>query len=186
MAQFFDDISPERVSFITAQKMFFVATAPAPDRGRVNLSPKGMDTFRVLGPRRVAYLDVTGSANETAAHLRDNGRITIMFCAFEGKALILRLYGTGRVITRADADWAEMLALFPPRESPRQVIDIAVGAVQTSCGEGVPLFDYAGDRTALEDWARSKGPDGIVEYWRTKNLASIDGLPTGLPVPEKD
>lgn len=185
MAQFFDDISPERASFIAAQKMFFVATAPAPDKGRVNVSPKGMDTFRVLGPNRVAYLDVTGSANETAAHLRDNGRITLMFCAFEGKALILRLYGTGRVITRTDAEWPEMLALFPPRESPRQVIDVTVGAVQTSCGEGVPLYDHVGDRTALDDWARSKGPKGMADYMRTKNLVSIDGLPTGLPVPEE-
>lgn len=184
MAQFFDDISPERASFIAAQKMFFVATAPAPDKGRVNVSPKGMDTFRVLGPNRVAYLDVTGSANETAAHLRDNGRITLMFCAFEGKPLILRLYGTGQVVTAADAAWPDMLALFPPRESPRQVFDIAVTAVQTSCGEGVPLYDYRGDRGGLDDWARAKGPKGMADYWRAKNLTSIDGLPTGLPVPE--
>lgn len=184
MARFFDSIAPEHDAFIAAQKVFFVATAPAPDKGRVNLSPKGMDSFRVLGPNRVAYLDVTGSANETAAHLRDNGRITVMFCAFEGAALILRLYGRGRVITRADAEWPEMVGLFPPRESPRQVIDITVDAVQTSCGEGVPLYGYQSDRTALEDWARAKGPQGIADYWREKNQVSIDGLPTGLPVPE--
>ncbi len=182
MARFHDSITDPLAAFIAAQKMYFVATAPAPDRGRVNLSPKGMDSFRVLGPNRVAYLDVTGSGNETAAHLRDNGRITVMFCAFEGDPGILRLYGQGRVIARTDPEWDDMAALFPPREAPRQIIDIAVEAVQTSCGEAVPLMDYVGDRTLLEEWARDKGPQGIADYWRENNQTSIDGLPTGLPI----
>lgn len=182
MAQFFDQISDKHRAFIEGQKMFFVATAPAGAEGHVNVSPKGMDTFRVLGPNRVAYLDITGSGNETAAHLRDNGRITILFCAFEGAPLILRLFGRGRVLTRRDDGWAEALARFPKREAPRQVMEVAVSKVQTACGFGVPLFTYEGDRETLDAWAARKGPDGIRDYWRDKNQTSLDGLPTGLPV----
>lgn len=184
MAQFFDAISDRHRAFIEAQKMFFVATAPLAAEGHVNVSPKGMDTFRVLGPNRVGYLDVTGSGNETAAHLRENGRVTVMFCAVEGAPLILRLFGIGRVITRADADWADALARFPRREAPRQVMEIDVTLVQTACGFGVPLFDYVGDRDALDKWAAKKGEAGIRAYWKDKNLTSLDGLPSGLPVDE--
>lgn len=184
MATQYDSISDDMRAFIEAQKMFFVASAPPPGAGRVNLSPKGMDSFSVLGPNRVAYLDVTGSGNETAAHLRDNGRITVMFCAFEGKPRILRLYGTGTVIDSSHPTWAETLARFPERGSPRQIIDIAVAQTQISCGEGVPLYDYVGDRDGLDTWAKKMGPDRMSQYQRTKNLVSIDGLPTGLTVPE--
>jgi len=184
VAQFFDAISDRHRAFIEAQKMFFVATAPLAAEGHVNVSPKGMDTFRVLGPNRVGYLDVTGSGNETAAHLRENGRVTVMFCAVEGAPLILRLFGTGRVITRADADWADALARFTRREAPRQVMEIDVTLVQTTCGFGVPLFDYVGDRDALDKWAAKRGEAGIRAYWKDKNLTSLDGLPSGLPVDE--
>lgn len=183
MAQFFDQISDKHRAFIEAQKMFFVATAPTDPEGHVNVSPKGMDTFRVLDPGRVTYLDVTGSGNETAAHLRENGRITVMFCAVAGAPLILRLFGRGRIITQADAAWEETLARFPRRDGPRQVMEIDVTLVQTACGFGVPLFDYVGDRDTLDAWASKKGPEGLRAYWREKNLTSLDGLPTGLPVP---
>ncbi len=179
MAKFFTTLSEAHRDFIAAQKIFFTASAPA--TGRVNLSPKGMDTFRVLGPNRVAYLDATGSGNETAAHLADNGRLTFMFCAFDGKPLILRLYGRGRTVRPRDSAWAEFRPHFgPPMPGERQLIVAEVEGVQTSCGFGIPFFDYQGERTQLTDWAEAKGPDGVAAYWAEKNTRSIDGLPTGL------
>ena len=179
MAQFFPELTNAQRDFIAEQRIFFVATAPA--SGRVNLSPKGMDTFRVLGPRRAAYLDATGSGNETAAHLADNGRITIMFCAFSGAPLILRLYGRGRAVPPRDAAWAPLRPHFgAPLPGERQLIVAEIESVQTSCGFGVPLFDCAGDRSLLVDWAAKKGPDGLAAYQAEKNQRSIDGLPTGL------
>ena len=179
MAKFHPELSTEHRTFIGRQKIFFVASAPA--QGRVNLSPKGMDTFRILGAGRVAYLDVTGSGNETTAHLAENGRVTMMFCAFDGAPLILRLYGRGRAVRPRDAEWTQLRPLFgPPLPGERQLIVADVESVQTSCGFAVPLFEHRGDRTLLNDWAEKKGPEGIAAYWAEKNTRSIDGLPTGL------
>lgn len=179
MAKFFPSLSPEHQQFVTAQHVFFVATAPA--RGRVNVSPKGMDTFRVLSSSRVAYLDFTGSGSETSAHLIENGRITLMFCAFSGAPLILRMYGRGRSVRPKDDGWAQLRPLFGAEvPGERQMIDVTIEGVQTSCGFGVPLFEFAKERTLLRDWAQKKGPDGLVAYRVEKNSASIDGLPTGL------
>lgn len=165
-------------AFIEHQKLFFVATAAR--NGRVNVSPKGMDTLRVLGPNRVAWLSVTGSGNETAAHLREQPRITLMFCAFEGDPMILRLYGTATMTHPHDPRWPDLAALFPPLPGARQVIDVAVELVQTSCGMGVPFFAYQGEREQLNDWARKRGADGIRQYWRDRNRTSLDGKPTGI------
>ncbi len=178
MGKLHGEITGPLRDFITAQKLFFVATA-AP-QGRVNLSPKGMDTLRVLGPNRVAWLNVTGSGNETAAHLRENPRMTVMFTAFEGPPLILRLYGTARAVHPRDANWEDLVELFPPLPGARQVFDLTVEEVQTSCGMGVPFFDYAGERDDLNRWAEKKGEDGIRDYWRDRNTTSLDGQPTGI------
>ena len=182
MAKFFPELSPSLCDFVGRQKIFFVASAPA--HGRVNLSPKGMDTFRILSASRVGYLDATGSGNETAAHLVENGRVTFMFCAFEGAPLILRLYGRGRAVHPRDAEWAQLRPLFgPPLPGERQLVVAGIESVQTSCGFAVPLFEPRGDRTALREWAEKKGPDGVAAYWAEKNTRSIDGLPTGLLAP---
>lgn len=182
MAKFFEALSEELTAFIRRQKVFFVATAPPGQEGRINLSPKGLDALRVLAPTRVAYLDLTGSGNETAAHLRNDpsARITLMFCAFEGKPLILRLYGRGRVIAPDDADWPEVSRHFPALPGARQVIVIDVLSGQTSCGFGVPLYEYAGHRSLLTDWAEKKGEAGLKLYRAEKNARSIDGLPAKL------
>jgi hypothetical protein len=181
MAQQFAQIEPAQRDFISRQHMFFVATAAA--GSRVNLSPKGLDALRVLGPNMVAYLDLTGSGNETAAHLRNDGRLTLMLCAFEGPPRILRLYGKGRVLRRGTAEYTRLLAEAFAGEEPvgaRQIVVLDVELVQTSCGFGVPLYDYRGERPALKKWAESKGQDGLEAYRREHNAHSIDGLPTGL------
>lgn len=165
-------------TFIAAQKIFFTATAP--DSGRVNLSPKGIDTFRCLDHHTVAYLDLTGSGSEAAAHLIENGRMTIMFCAFDGAPLILRLYGQGQVVRPRDAAWPGLLAKFTPLPGQRQIVVLRIESVQTSCGHAVPCFDYAGERRLLLDWSEKKGRDGLEAYWCEKNQTSIDGLPTHL------
>lgn len=178
MAKQFDSIDDRLSDFIGAQKLFFVATAGA--EGRVNLSPKGMDSLRVVSPNRVVWLNLTGSGNETAAHLIENGRITLMFCAFEGPPNILRLYGRGKVIHPRDAGWSENLARFPVSPGARQIIDVEVELVQTSCGYAVPLFDYRGDRDILTKWAEKKGEAAIQQYWEDKNSLSLDGRPTHI------
>ena len=179
MGKMWAEITDSQQRFITAQKMFFTATA-ATD-GRVNVSPKGLDAFRVITPRRVAYLDLTGSGNETAAHLALVNRITIMFCAFEGNPLILRLYGRGRAVHPRDGDWAQLRPLLgPPIPGERQIIDVTVDSVQTSCGFGVPLMAFEADREILIDWAEKKGDAGVKAYWEEKNTRSIDGFPTHL------
>jgi len=179
MGKLFDQLTPAHTEFIARQKIYFTATAP--DAGRSNLSPKGLDSFRVLSPRRAAYLDLTGSGSEAAAHLAQNGRITIMFCSFEGAPLILRLYGRGRSVQPHDVDWAQLRPLFgPPVLGERQLVVIEIESVHTSCGFGVPLFDFAGDRPTLNDWAEKKGQAGIVAYRVEKNTVSIDGLPSTL------
>lgn len=164
-------------AFIEAQPLFFVATAPLSREGHVNLSPKGLDCFRVLSPSCVAYLDLTGSGNETAAHLQENARITFMFCAFEGPPRILRLYGTGGVVLPGETRWAELAALFPEYPGVRQIIVADIERVQTSCGFAVPLMEYVGQRDTLLRWAEAKG-NGLPRYRQEKNSRSIDGLPT--------
>lgn len=171
-------LDDDHIAFIAQQRMFFVATATADSR--VNVSPKGMDTLRVLGRNRVLWLNVTGSGNETSAHVQLDPRMTLMFCAFEGDALILRLYGKARVVHRSDADWDTLYAQFEPLPGARQLFDMTVDLVQTSCGFGVPLFRYEGQRDFLNDWAMRKGEAGIEQYWREKNQFSIDQLPTHI------
>ena len=181
MSKMFSRIEPALRDFIERQHIFFTASAAA--RSRVNLSPKGSDSLRVIGPNKVAYLDQTGSGNEAAAHLRADGRLTIMFCAFEGAPMILRLYGRGRSLPQGSEAYESMLAsAFDGDEPPgaRQIVELEVESVQTSCGYSVPLFDYKAERQTLRNWASRKGKDGIKEYWREKNVASIDGLPTGM------
>ena len=178
MGKQFDAISDRHAAFIAAQKLYFVGTATADSR--VNISPKGMDSLRVLSPHRVAWLSVTGSGNETAAHIERSPRMTLMFCAFEGAPLILRLYGKARVVHPGDTDWNVLYALFNPLPGARQIFDLAIDRVQTSCGMGVPLYDYQDQRGQLEPWAEKKGEAGLLDYWALKNQTSIDGLPTHI------
>jgi hypothetical protein len=178
MGKRYSEINEELNAFIEKQKLFFTATAAAD--GRINISPKGMDSLRVLGRNRVVWLNLTGSGNETAAHVRELNRMTLMFCAFEGKPLILRLYGHARVIHPYDAGWEASYALFNPLPGARQIFDLQVDLVQTSCGMGVPLYDYAGDREQLVDWALRKGDAGLKEYQQQKNRTSLDGKPTHI------
>ncbi len=179
MAKFLTALDERLSDFILRQKMFFTATAPLD--GRVNLSPKGLDTFRILNPSRVGYLDATGSGNETAAHLLQNGRITIMFCASDGLPLILRLYAKGRSVQPASDDWSALRPFFGPHmPGERQLIIADIDSVQTSCGFGVPLFEFKEDRNQLSAWAERKGTEGVIAYRAEKNRQSIDGLPTGL------
>jgi hypothetical protein len=178
MAKRFTEIKDSFRAFIEQQHIFFVATAAAD--GRVNMSPKGMDSLRVIDRNQVLWLNVTGSGNETAAHLQEMPRMTLMFCAFTGAALILRLYGTARTIHVTDREWPELYALFKPNPAPRQIIQMKVDLVQTSCGTAVPFFDYVGDREELNEWAEQKGEEGIREYWLTRNEFSVDGKDTGI------
>lgn len=181
MAKFFDAIQPAHQAFIEHQKMFFVATAPLETNGHVNCSPKGGDVFRILAPDKVAYLDYTGSGNETSAHLLQNGRITFMFCAFDGPPNILRLYGEGRTVLPADPDWPALAELFGQlHPTARQIFVAHITKVQTSCGFSVPLYEYTGERDHAYKWAEHKGPDGLIQYRQEKNRTSIDGLPTAL------
>jgi hypothetical protein len=180
MAKWRDEIDDKLRAFIGEQKVFFVATA-GPD-GRVNLSPKGLDgSFAVLDPHRVAFLNLTGSGNETAAHLRLSDRITLMFCAFSGPPVILRLYGRGRAFHVGEAGFDERAAHFADLPGKRQIVEVAVEEIVTSCGYGVPLMDFSGQRETLVRWAEKKGEDGIRAYWREKNRLSFDRLPTGVP-----
>lgn len=178
MAKFYPDINLSLENFIKEQKIFFTATAPR--RGRINLSPKGIDTFRCIDNKTVAYLDLTGSGNETAAHLNEESRMTIMFCSFSDQPMILRLYGHGRAIRPRDTEWQKFYSLFNSTPGERQIIVLDVDSVQTSCGFGVPIYEFKEERKSLVDWAEKKGEQGIFEYWEQKNLKSIDGLPTKL------
>jgi len=178
MSNWYEEITPELREFIGAQKVFFVATAPA--QGRINLSPKGMDTFRVLNPNRVIYLDITGSSNETAAHLFENGRITIMFCSFDKTARIMRLYGRGRTIHPHDANWQEYLQMFPPEPGIRQIMEIDIESAMTSCGYGVPYMENLNERDTLRKYWQKRDEQTLATYQHDQNERSIDGLPTGL------
>jgi len=177
MARAFDAIPDHLVGWLEAQPLFFVATAPAGEDGHVNVSPKGYDTFRVLGPNEVAYLDLTGSGAETIAHLRDNGRLTLMFCSFDEKPNIVRLYGRGRTVLPDEPGFADLHQRFPELAGTRAVIVLDVERVSASCGYAVPRMDLVGVRPTLDDWAERKGPDALVDYRAEKNAASIDGLP---------
>ncbi len=178
MSKLYESITSELQEFIHHQNMFFTATAIA--TGRVNVSPKGMDCFRILDDRTVAYLDLTGSGNETSAHLLVDPRITIMFCGFEHKPWILRLYGNGTVVRPGDADWATLETNFQLLPGTRQIVQLRVELAQTSCGLGVPEYEFLGQRSALIEWAEKKGESGIQQYWKDKNQVSIDGLPTRI------
>lgn len=178
MGKRFSNILDKHRKFIEAQKIFFVGTATA--SSRVNVSPKGMDSLQVIDANRVAWLNVTGSGNETSAHVQNNPRMTVMFAAFEGPPVILRLYGHSRVVHRNDPDWVELYSLFPSNAGARQVFDMKVDLVQSSCGMAVPYFDYVEDRELLTNWADKKGADGIQEYWKEKNQFSLDGEPTQI------
>jgi len=180
MAKFYKALDDKLKTFIKDQKIFFTATAP--QQGRINLSPKGMNTFRILDNHHVMYLDLTGSGNETAAHLSENGRITIMFCSLTEYPLILRLYGQGKVISIDDAQWQELYAYFDPIEGTRQIILSEIDSLQTSCGYAVPHYEFKSERETLLRWAKQKGPDGLKEYWQEKNMKSIDGLSTGFHI----
>ena len=177
MGKFSDSILDQHKEFIEKQKMFFVGTAPLSADGHVNLSPKGLDSFRVLSPTLVAYMDLVGSGNETSAHITENGRITFMFCAFDGPPNILRLYGTGRTVLPSDTEWAALSPHFEIELSTRQIIVAYIHKVQTSCGFSVPLYDYTGERDFAQKWAAKKGADGLEAYKAEKNVVSLDGLP---------
>ena len=179
MAKFYESISDDLQAFIRTQHMFFVGSAPSAG-GHINISPKGMDSFRIFSANQVAYLDLTGSGNETSAHINENGRITIMFCAFEGAPNILRLYGVGRAVLPGSADWAELSQHFTLFAGARQIIVMDVYSVQTSCGYAVPLYDFVEQRQTLVKWAENKGEAGLAQYHCEKNFTSLDGLPTPL------
>lgn len=180
MGKFHENIKPAHKEFIEKQHMFFVATAPLSSNGRVNLSPKGLDCFRVLGENKVAYMDLISSGNETSAHTLENGRITFMFCSFENNPLIIRLYGKAFTVLKNSEKWQEYANHFEIYPSTRQIIVAEIDLVQTSCGFGVPLFDYQGERDIHFQWAEQKGEDGLETYIKENNLISLDGLPTTL------
>ena len=170
-------LTGDHTAFIAAQHLYFVATAAA--TGRINLSPKGMDSLRVLGPNRLIWLNLTGSGNETAAHLVQSPRLTVMWCSFTTRPLILRAFGTARTLHHSSPDWPGLAAHFPATPGARQIYDLTVDLVQTSCGYAVPLMDHAADRPTLHDWTVTKGA-ALPAYWAEENRHSLDGLPTGI------
>jgi hypothetical protein len=182
MGKFHDSIKPPHKEFIEKQHIFFVATAPLSTDGRINLSPKGLDCFKVLSENKVAYMDLISSGNETSAHTLENGRITIMFCSFEGSPNILRLYGKGFTVLPGTNEWKEYSLHFKIFPGTRQIIVANIDLVQTSCGFGVPLYNYVGERDIHFEWAEKKGADGLHEYIQKNNLKSLDGLPTDLGI----
>ena len=180
MGKFNESIADHHKDFIELQHLFFVSTSPLNAEGHINLSPKGLDSFRILSPTRVAYMDIIGSGNETSAHILENGRITFMFCAFDGPPNILRLYGKGHTVLSGDREWSELSSHFTLLPSTRQIIVADIFKVQTSCGFAVPYYKYTGERDHAHKWAEKKGPEGLEEYKKEKNLVSLDGLPTAL------
>ena len=177
MGQVHDAIDERNAAFIRRQQMFFVATAPLSGEGLVNLSPKGLDCFAILDPLCVAYLDLVGSGIETVAHLRENGRIVFMFCAFDGPPKILRLYGRGEAVEPGDPDWDELAAHFPVYPNARSIVRARLHRVADSCGYGVPLYAHEGERSQLAQWAEKRGAEGIAAYKKERNRESLDGLP---------
>ncbi len=177
MSKQLDCISDELAAWLQRQHVFFVASAPLSAGGHVNCSPKGGDCFRVLGPMQAAYLDFTGSGAETAAHLRENGRIVLMFCAFEGKPNVVRLHGEGEVLTPDAPEFEALASGFPPNPGARALVRVSVSRVSTSCGFAVPFMEFGADRDGLDRWAAAQGTGGLAEYRQSKNARSIDGLP---------
>lgn len=177
MAKRFEQLNEEHINFINDQKLFFVGSAGA--QGRVNISPKGTDSLRVVNPNRVIWLNLTGSGNETAAHVLENGRMTIMFCSFDKQPLILRLYGNATVIHPRDKRWDDLYRNFIERVGARQIFQLEIDLVQTSCGFAVPLYEFVEQRQTLDNWAEKKGRAGIETYWEEKNRLSIDNKNTG-------
>lgn len=178
MGKQLESITPELIEFIGNQKIFFVGTAA--QEGRVNVSPKGTDSFRVINANKIVWLNLTGSGNETAAHLLLNDRMTIMFCAFEGKPNILRLYGKAKIYHKRDTEFQKYMTLFPPNTGSRQIIEMEIDLVQTSCGFAVPFMDYKEERETLNAWSTKQGIQGIEAYWENKNTKSIDGFETQI------
>ena len=178
MAEKFEALTKKHIEFIKEQHIFFVGTAAS--EGSVNVSPKGMDSFRVINKSKVAWLNLTGSGNETAAHTLENNRMTIMFCSFGKQPLILRLYGNANVIHPRDNEWSSQVKLFPEYTGARQIFEVNLKLVQTSCGYAVPFYDLAGERPTLRKWSDNRGRDGVEEYWQEKNTKSLDGKDTGI------
>ena len=163
--------------FIEAQPLFFVGSAPLDSDGHINVSPKGLDTLRILGPRNIAYLDLTGSGIETVSHLKENGRIVLMFCAFQGPPKILRVHGRGTVVEPEQPEFPDLAAHFPEFEGTRAIILVEIARISDSCGFGVPLLHYEGERTQLTAWSGKLGPEGLKKYRQEKNQQSIDSIP---------
>jgi hypothetical protein len=178
MAQQFPALTDPLVTFIEQQHIFF--TGSAAREGRVNISPKGSDCLKILSHNTLVWQNLTGSGNETAAHIRDNNRMTLMFCSFEKKPLILRIYGIARAVHPRDGEWKEYRAMFPDNTGTRQFYVVDIDLVQTSCGFAVPFMDFVSDRDALDVWAQKHGEEGIRQYWQDKNQLSIDGFDTGI------
>ena len=178
MADRYDQLDDRLIRFITGQRVFFVATATP--ESRINLSPKGMDSLRIVDPRRIAWLNLTGSGNETAAHLQSDPRMTLMFCSFDRTPLILRVYGRARAIHRRDPEWREAIGRFPTLPGARQVLDLSIDLVQTSCGQAVPLYDFRAERQQQRVWLEKLGEDGLHDYWAEANTRSLDGIETGI------
>lgn len=185
MAKFYDKITTQQQEFISRQHMFFVSSAPLSREGHINLSPKGLNSFRILSPNRVAYMDLTGSGNETSAHLLENKRITFMFCAFEGNPNILRLYGQGYTVLPNQSEWESLASRFNIYLNTRQLIVADITKVQTSCGFGVPIYEYVTAREHHAKSAEKMGQTGLAAYRQKHNLVSLDGLPTPLGLDEK-
>ena len=181
MAKFFDQIEAAHQRFIEDQHIFFVGTAA--ETGSVNVSPKGTDALRVLGPNRVVWRNLSGSGNETAGHLARVNRMTLMWCSFDSRPMILRLYGQARVLHPRDDDWATLDGMFEPQIHARNIFDMEVSKAQTSCGYAVPLMEFQNDRDTLTKWAADKGKTGIEQGWLDKNQTTIDGFPTGIAEP---
>lgn len=179
MGKRFSDLQPDHIAFVAEQPMFFVATA-APDGGHVNLSPKGMDSLRVLSPTRILWLNLTGSGNETAPHLALDPRITLMWCSFGLRPLILRAYGTARALHLTHPDFPALAAHLPPQPGARQLVEVSIELVQSSCGYAVPQMELFSERPTLRKWAEGKDIQGLQSYWAERNASTIDGAPTGI------
>lgn len=177
MGKLFDTLTPQLQEWIVAQKIFFVATAPLSREGHINCSPKGLDSLRITGDNTVVYQDLTGSCVETIAHLKENGRIVIMFCAFDGPPKIVRIHGLGEVIEPTHSEFAELAVLFPQHQGTRAFIKVNAARISDSCGYAVPLMDFKAERDVLDKWTANKGDEGLKIYRAEKNLQSIDGLP---------
>jgi hypothetical protein len=178
MSEIFKELSPEHIEFINRQHVFFVGTAGAD--GFINVSPKGMDSFRVINETQVMWLNLTGSGNETAAHVRENKRMTVMFCSFEKQPLILRLYANATAIHPRDTGWSEHIHLFPAYTGARQLFALDITLVQTSCGYAVPYYELKGERPTLTKWADNRGRKGVEEYWAENNVQSLNDKETGI------